>query len=234
MQKARFVYRYRGKGNDMKRIRYFVLGGLAVLLAVLVILFWQPLSALISDPALLEETIANAGAWAPLLFSILNIAQVVIAVIPGAPFEIAAGYLFGVLPGALLCDATMTIGSTIVFLLVRKFGMRLVQLFLTQEKIDQFAFLQDPTRAQSLFFFIFLIPGTPKDVVTYLAGLTCIPLKSWVFICFAGRFPAILLTALSGSALGEQRYGIAAAVIAVFAACYILGMRWYKKWSSRQ
>lgn len=64
--------------------------------------------------------------------------------------------------------------------------------------------------------------------MTYLAGLTNLSLKSWIFICFVGRFPAILLTALGGSALGSAKYGIVAAVIVVFAVAYLAGMRLYR------
>ena len=149
--------------------------------------------------------------------------------IPGGPFELAAGYIFGVLPGILLCDITMTISSVVVFLLVRKFGIRFVELFISRRQIENMEFLKDNQKVQSVLFFIFLLPGTPKDVVTYLAGLTNLSLKSWIFICFVGRFPAILLTALGGSALGSAKYGIVAVVIVVFAVAYLAGMRLYRK-----
>ena len=110
--------------------------------------------------------------------------------------------------------------------------MNFVELFISRKQIESIHILQDNMRVQSILFLVFLIPATPKDVVTYLAGLTNLSLKSWIFICFVGRFPAILLTALGGSALGSARYGIVAMVIIVFAVCYIIGLRWYKKWNS--
>ena len=161
-------------------------------------------------------------------FCVFNFVQVVFAVIPGGPFELAAGYIFGVLPGTMLCDITMTISSAVVFLLVRKFGIRFVELFISRRQIENMEFLKDNQKVQSVLFFIFLLPGTPKDVVTYLAGLTNLSLKSWIFICFVGRFPAILLTALGGSALGDAKYGIVAIVIVVFAVAYLAGMRLYR------
>ena len=123
----------------------------------------------------------------------------------------------------------MTISSVVVFLLVRKFGIRFVELFVSRRQIENMGFLKDNQKVQSVLFFIFLLPGTPKDVVTYLAGLTNLSLKSWIFICFVGRFPAILLTALGGSALGNAKYGIVAVVIVVFAVAYLAGMRLYRK-----
>lgn len=215
----------------MKKYRFFILALAAAVFSVLTILAWKPLSNFVADPEALRLWILDTGLWGVLVFSLLNAAQVVFAVIPGGPFEIAAGYVFGVLPGTLLCDVTMTLASVLVYLLVRKFGMRFVELFISRKQIESVRFLQDNRRLQSILFLVFLIPGTPKDVVTYLVGLTSLPLPSWIFICFVGRFPAILLTALSGSALGSARYGIVAAVIIVFALCYFIGLRFYQRWN---
>lgn len=105
---------------------------IGTLFSVLTILAWKPLSSFVADPEALRLWILDTGLWGVLVFSLLNAAQVVFAVIPGGPFEIAAGYVFGVLPGTLLCDVTMTLASVLVYLLVRKFGMRFVELFIHQ------------------------------------------------------------------------------------------------------
>lgn len=212
----------------MKKYRFLILAIVVIVFASLTMLLWRPLVSFASNPEILRAWMQEIGIWGILLFGIFNFLQVVFAVIPGGPFEIAAGYIFGVLPGTLLCDITMTISSVVVFLLVRKFGVRFVELFISRSQIEDMDFLKDNQKVQSVLFFIFLLPGTPKDVVTYLAGLTNLSLKSWIFICFVGRFPAILLTALGGSALGAAKYGIVAAVIVVFAVAYLAGMRLYR------
>jgi uncharacterized membrane protein YdjX (TVP38/TMEM64 family) len=106
-----------------------------------------------------------------------------------------------------------------------------VQLFISQEQMESVKFLKNTPKMRTVLFLLFLIPGTPKDVITYLVGLTDLPLSSWVFICFVGRFPAILFSALGGSALGDAQYGIVAAIVIVFAVCYLVGMRLYQKWN---
>lgn len=215
----------------MKKYRYLILVLGITVFTALTILLWKPLTGFASDPAGLREWIRSTGVLGAVIFGILNILQVIFAIIPGAPFEIAAGYIFGILPGTLLCDATMTLASVLVFLLVRKFGMKFVELFIPRKQIENIHFLNNTQKAQTILFLFFLIPATPKDVITYLAGLTKLSLKSWIFICFVGRFPAILLTALSGSALGKSRYEIVVAVIIIFALCYIWGMKFYRKWN---
>ena len=213
----------------MKKYRFLILAIVVIVFAGLTMLLWRPLVSFASNPEILRVWMQDLGIWGILIFGIFNFLQVVFAVIPGDPFELAAGYILGVVPGTLLCDITMTISSVVVFLLVRKFGIRFVELFVSRRQIENMGFLKDNQKVQSVLFFIFLLPGTPKDVVTYLAGLTNLSLKSWIFICFVGRFPAILLTALGGSALGNAKYGIVAVVIVVFAVAYLAGMRLYRK-----
>ncbi len=213
----------------MKKYRFLILAIVVIVFASLTMLLWRPLVSFASNPEILRGWMQELGIWGILIFGVFNFLQVVFAVIPGGPFELAAGYIFGAVPGTLLCDITMTISSVVVFLLVRKFGIRFVELFISRRQIENMEFLKDNQKVQSVLFFIFLLPGTPKDVVTYLAGLTNLSLKSWIFICFVGRFPAILLTALGGSALGSAKYGIVAAVIVVFAVAYLAGMRLYRK-----
>ena len=213
----------------MKKYRFLILAIVVIVFAGLTMLLLRPLVSFASNPEILRVWMQDLGIWGILIFGIFNFLQVVFAVIPGVPFELAAGYILGVVPGTLLCDITMTISSVVVFLLVRKFGIRFVELFVSRRQIENMGFLKDNQKVQSVLFFIFLLPGTPKDVVTYLAGLTNLSLKSWIFICFVGRFPAILLTALGGSALGNAKYGIVAVVIVVFAVAYLAGMRLYRK-----
>ena len=213
----------------MKKYRFLILAIGVIVFAGLTMLLLRPLVSFASNPEILRVWMQDLGIWGILIFGIFNFLQVVFAVIPGGPFELAAGYILGVVPGTLLCDITMTISSVVVFLLVRKFGIRFVELFVSRRQIENMGFLKDNQKVQSVLFFIFLLPGTPKDVVTYLAGLTNLSLKSWIFICFVGRFPAILLTALGGSALGNAKYGIVAVVIVVFAVAYLAGMRLYRK-----
>ena len=205
----------------MKKYRFLILAIVVTVFAGLTMLLLRPLVSFASNPEILRVWMQDLGIWGILIFGIFNFLQVVFAVIPGGPFELAAGYILGVVPGTLLCDITMTISSVVVFLLVRKFGIRFVELFVSRRQIENMGFLKDNQKVQSVLFFIFLLPGTPKDVVTYLAGLTNLSLKSWIFICFVGRFPAILLTALGGSALGNAKYGIVAVVIVVFAVAYL-------------
>ena len=215
--------------NNLKKYRFLILILSVIILAVLTIAIGKPLLAFVSEPEAFRDWVASKGILGAFVFMGLNILQVFLAIIPGGPFEIGAGYAFGIPLGTFLCDVAMTIGGVINFLLVRKFGMRFIELFTTREKIESVKFLKLNKKSTSLLFLFFLLPGTPKDLLCYAVGLTNIKLSTWTIINFVGRFPAILLSAMSGSALGKQRYEIFIIAMAVILVFYLLGVFLYNK-----
>ena len=79
-----------------------------------------------------------------------------------------------------------------------------------------------------LAFVLFLIPGTPKDVMTYAAGLTGIKLPAWLLITSVARLPSILTSTISGDALGVQEYTVALIAFGVTAAISLIGLLIYR------
>lgn len=217
----------------MKKYRYLILILSLVFMAGLTLMLWTPIANFIENPDSLSLWIEQAGIWGILIFMVLNILQVLLALIPGGPFEVAAGVLFGPWLGALLCDIAMTIGGMITFFFVRKFGIKFIELFTTKEKIESVRFLHTNKKSVLILFLLFLLPGTPKDLMCYIVGLTNIKWTSWLFINLIGRFPAILLSALGGNALGEQQYEHLAIAFGIILAFYFLGSYLYKKWNRR-
>ena len=146
----------------------------------------------------------------PLISAIIMIAictvQVVVAFIPGEVVEVAAGYAFGAWNGALLCSVGITLGSIISILLARRFGRRLITAFYSQKKLDSIPLLNETKKRNTLVAILYLIPGTPKDIITYLVGLTEISIPTYVAITVVCRFPSIITSTLSGDAMGEKKW----------------------------
>ncbi len=218
----------------MKKYRYLILALSVAVMAGLTLALWKPLINFIENPDSLALWIEEAGIWGPIIFMLLNTVQVLLAIIPGGPFEVAAGALFGPWAGTLMCDIAMTAGGMMTFFFVRKFGMTFIELFVDRKEIESVKFLHSNEKYTRLLFLFFLLPGTPKDLMCYVVGLTDIKWTTWMLINFLGRFPAILLSALSGSALGEQKYGIFVAAFAIIIVLYFLGTFLYKKLNHSQ
>lgn len=216
----------------MKKYRYLILVLSIILMITLSILLGKPILEYMQDPAAFTLRLQNLGVWGPIVFMTLNITQVLLAIIPGGPFEVAAGALWGPIWGTLMCDIAMSIGGVITFLFVKKFGMKFIELFTTREKIESVRFLKSSRKSTSLLFLFFLLPGTPKDLMCYVVGLTDIRLGTWVLINLIGRFPAILLSALGGSAFSEKKYGIFIAAFVIIILLYFVGSFVYNKFNS--
>lgn len=182
-------------------------------------LLWEPFLQLAREPHLFRAWIDRHAITGRIVYAAVVILQIFAAFLPGEPVEIFAGYAFGALEGTLLCLGSMTAGSVLVFLFVRRFGMKAVTAFFPEEKIRSLKFLQTSRRREILFFLIFLLPGTPKDLLCYFAGLTDMRLPVWILISSVGRIPALITSVMGGDALGMGNY---TAALTVFGAALLL------------
>lgn len=175
----------------------------------------KPMLEFVSEPEKFRAWVDNKGFLGKIAFVFMVAFQVLIALVPGEPLEIGAGYAFGAIEGTVLCVAGITLGSLAVFYLVRRFGIRLVEVFFSREKINSLRFLKSSKRRNIFIFIVFFLPGTPKDLLTYFAGITDI--KFWHFFMLASvaRLPSIVTSTVGGGALGVEEYGTAIAVFLI-------------------
>ena len=119
-----------------------------IVLTILAVLFLfvvgyfigKPMVALVSDPGEFQVWVERQGILGVLAFIGMVIFQVFAAIIPGGPFQIGAGYAFGVWKGSLICDFATTLASVVIFLLVRRFGVSFIELFIDKEKLESIKF----------------------------------------------------------------------------------------------
>lgn len=224
-----------GKTNKKnKLIGILCIAAFLIILIVVFIFVGEPMIKFAKEPERFRDWVDNLGVWGRLAFVGMIALQIIVAVIPGEPLEIVAGYAFGVFEGTLLCILGSLIGGIIVFLFVRYFGVKVVDIFIPHEKITQLKFLNTKKKLTLLTAIVFLIPGTPKDVLTYFVGLTPMKITTWMLITSLARFPSIITSTMGGNALGTKEY---IAAIIIFAATVIIsaaGLLIYKKISSKR
>ena len=208
---------------------------LFLLLSALIFFFaGKPLIRFAQEPERFRAWVDGQGVWARVAFLGMLILQIIVAAIPGEPLEIAAGYAFGALEGTLLCLLGAFVGRTVVFLLVRRFGTRAVEVFFPLEKLQTLKFLQNKRRLAFWVFFLFFLPGTPKDVLCYLVGLTDLPLKAWLIISAIAPVPSIITSTIGGDALGVGNYAFAVLVFLLTGIVSGLGLLLYRRICQRQ
>ena len=219
--------------------------GMAIALVILFVgitalVFWRvglPMVHLASNPEAFRQWLNERRVGGALLYGAMVLFQVLFAIIPGEPLEIAGGYAFGAFWGTILCLAAATLGSLLVFVLVRRFGTRLVEVFFSLEKLQKVRFLQDSPKRNVLFLVVFMIPGTPKDLLCYFAGLTDLKLSVFLLMASLGRLPSVVTSTVGGDALGSQNYVFAAVVFVVTFLISVGGLVCYQRicaWHERR
>lgn len=180
------------------------------------------------NPETFRAYVDEHGLLGPFLMIGIIMMQVVVALIPGEPFELAAGFVFGWLEGSILCLLGMAAASSLVFVMVRLFGRKVVELFFHEDKIREYAFLQNEKRLHVLVFILFMIPGTPKDLLTYLVPLTPMKLPDFLVISLVARVPSLLSSTITGSLTQKGSYTAAIVTYAITALISGLMIWWYR------
>ena len=178
---------------------------------------YRNLVGLFADRKQLRALVLSYGDLAPVVFIGLQISQVVISFIPGEATGFLGGFFFGVLQGFVYSCIGLSLGSLIAFGLSRWLGMRFVRRIVRPELYQKFAFLQEP-RGIIVVFVFFLIPGFPKDTLSYILGVTPIPVWAFFVTMTIGRMPGTWLLSLQGAKFqaGESYSLVLLVAIGVF------------------
>lgn len=208
------------KINKAKMIKLIAL---ILIIAILLIatIYMIPIMKEIKTPegqSQFKEKITNSGITGVLILFGLELAQVVLAILPGEPIEILAGICFGPIWGTIFLMISVFIVTCLIYFLVKKFGRNFIYEFFPKEKVDKLEnskLLRDEKKIELVMIILFLIPGTPKDLLVYIGAL--LPMKSSRFIAISTllRFPSIISSTILGDNIlaGKWKVGILAYAI---------------------
>ena len=188
---------------------------------------------LIKDTDRFKAWIDGFGTPGIIVFVALRVVQTIFKFIPTEPIEIGAGLVWGWFGGFMLCLLGNIIGSIIILIMTRRIGMRILRLFRLENKLQSMRFLQDREKRNRILFIFYLVPGTPKDTMTYFVGLTDINMTEFLILSSIARIPAIVSSTVCGAYLGARNFKVAAIVFIVSALLSIPGAILYKKISAR-
>ncbi len=172
---------------------------------------------LYQDKHFLKETVRSWGYMAPLVFIVIQAMQVIISPIPGEITGPVGGALFGTVWGLIYSTIGLTLGTLVCFALGRLWGEPLIRPWLSEHHWEKMTFIIEAEGA-IICFILYLIPGFPKDIISYLFGMS--PMPFWVFalVSTIGRMPGTWIGSYFGAHVGEQQYIYAIAFIAIVAA----------------
>jgi len=226
------LYAHRFIKSDLVKFSIFVM---FVIISIGIIIYFFPFFLSLQDSSvrmLWIDKIKNQG-FAGILTAIgIQIFQVVFAVIPGEPIEIAMGYLYGTFGGLAVCLFGIFIGSLIILYIVKLLGVSFVSKLIKKETMAKLNFLHNTKSLETVVFIMFLIPGTPKDLLTYFVPLTSMKPFRFLLIATFARIPSVITSTLVGASLGSNKWGLSIFVFILTAIIGIIGIQlnnWYMK-----
>ncbi len=193
-----------------------------------------PLIQSYNNPEAFEAFIQSYGTAGIFVMMLIQIAQIIVAIIPGELVEFVAGSLYGWLWGLVFCCVGIVIGQIIIFKLVRRFGKNLAEKIAGKASLSRFKFLNNEKKLKTVIFILFFIPGTPKDLITYVVPLTKIRLQDFLAISLVARIPSIISSTFAGDAFVEQNFLLVILVYGLILFGTLLGVLFYRGWIAKK
>lgn len=207
--------------------------GLIIACVCVYFTFGKKILAFIEDQDKFKAWLDHFGAAGKVIFVSIRALQTVVKFIPAEPLEIGSGYAYGTFGGLFYCSLGTLIGSFAIIALTKIFGRKIVNVFVSEEKIQSMRFLQNKSKLSVTLLIIYLIPGTPKDIITYLIGVTDYNIWQFLLITTFARIPSIITSTICGATLEQKRYGLSIAVFLGTALLGLVGIYFYKKYEDK-
>ena len=158
-----------------------------------------------------------------------QIVQIVICIIPGQWLQMGAGLAWGFWAGYLYSLIGALIGSVLTYYIANWLGKDAMYVIFGQEKMNTYVEKLRSKRAIVIVFLIFLIPGVPKDLCNYAAGISEMKLKPFLAASLLGRTPGMMGSLLIGKHIGTSSYTTAIIIGVVAVLLFVLGLVFHKK-----
>ena len=136
----------------------------------------------------LQKFLQNYGIWAPIIFMLLQILQIVVPVIPGGITTAFGVVMFGPFWGFIYNYISVCIGSIIVFLISRFFGKEVVLSIFGEKNFKKY---------DKFFAWAIFLPFAPDDFLCYFSGLTDMEFKTFVKIIVFCKPPSIFVYSMA-------------------------------------
>ena len=179
-----------------------------------------------------RDTILDSGSWSDLyaqvskhpltafwVLILLQMVQIIICIIPGQPIQMASSYMYGIIGGYAIAIIGAIFGCLITYRIAHFLGTDAMHLFFGEERVRDYMHKLNSAKALTIVFLIYLIPGIPKDLVSYVAGISDVELRPFLIVSTLGRSPGVLGSLLIGAFWSSRNY-VGIGVTAVF--CLII------------
>lgn len=173
----------RERSERNKYFQWFIQGISYAGIAVTIWACWKMYKmGAFTDPDVMINLVKGYGIWAPIIFMLIQIIQVVIPIIPGGITLAVGVMIFGPWWGFVYNYVGIVIGSFILFWLGRRYGMKLVEAFVSDKVMDKYMSKLDTKGWRTTFAIMILLPVAPDDALVLLTSLTKMKWREFFWI----------------------------------------------------
>lgn len=208
--------------KHVRRISIIVIAAFLILAVAVSIPLVKALGSDEGLEAFKEKLKHYSGVTGVIVFTLIQALQVIIAVVP--PVQIVGGVLFGWFWGALFSFVGIVLGAFVVFVIVSRFGRPLVEAFVDEKLMKRYKFLSDEKKLIKILIILYIIPGVPKDALTYIVPLTPVSRKDFFLYVMPCRIPAVVMSTVLGSNVMSGNIKTAIVICAVAVLVAVVGI----------
>lgn len=193
------------KNKVKKNLIKYILLTLVVIVFVGIIIWLFPIMKNITTTQgqiEFKEKIDDMGVIGVLVLFGLQFAQIFLVILPGEPLEVLAGMCYGAFWGSVFIFVSVFIITTIIVVVTKKFGEKFINNIWDEKKINKIKnskVFKNAKRIEILMIILFLIPGTPKDLLVYIGAILPINHVTFILISTFMRFPSVISSTLAGA-----------------------------------
>lgn len=212
--------------NGKAFIKIAILLSLIVLCVVL--FFYYDLYTFLVSRKKIIDFVNSFGPLSVVIFIGLQILQVIVAPIPGEVNGFIGGYLYGPVLGTLYSTIGLAIGSWIAFALARTLGLPFVEKVIDPKMLRKYDHFMEH-RGVLITFILFLIPGFPKDALSYIIGLSHMKMTTFLIVCTGGRLFGTIMLSVSGNCARNDQTIAMAAILGISTLIVVLAYYYHEE-----
>lgn len=200
----------------------------------LVSLIYDPVREFLISPTAFRDWVRSLGPSAPLIIIVYHALQVIFPTFPGLAIDITNGYLYGLAGGLAVSLTGILLGTIVAVLIARRYGRPFVKTIAAGSRLNPDRFLNEGRLR--FFFLVFLIPGGPHDILTYIIGLVQAPFWKVILTALVGRLPTLVgavLLGTSGSQLSPAAIIGLTAIVANIVVPVIIWLTIKRSWQKQ-
>ncbi len=214
--------------NKNRSIKKYIWQGLiwtaVIVLIGMVYYYFSNRFTVFKDPYALKDLILSFGHYSMIAFVLIQVLQVIVFFIPGEVVQIVGGYVFGPVLGSILSSIGIITGSVLGYYIARTLGKKYINNLIERKNLTRIKKILDTGSNNLVIFIIYFIPGIPKDILVYVAGISKVTIKDFIIYSSLGRVPWIIVSAFFGHGVHNQNYASVITIAIIASLLFIIGI----------